>query len=73
MLKFSFRKFADKKVCGEKINMPTEMIRALKSWDGKQVHKFGKNSVRRNIFGEEYYILVSTEKIAIGREFCIDE
>ena len=73
MLKFSFKKFADKKIGGAKISMPAQMVEALKSWDGKRVHKFCKNSARRKIFGEEYYILVANEKISVGEEFCINE
>jgi len=73
MLKFSFKKFIDKKVNGEKITMPADVVKIFKTWDGKTIHRFGPKSTRRNVFGEECYILVGTEKIAVNEEFSTNE
>jgi hypothetical protein len=72
MLVFSFKKFIDKKVHGQKIRMPEHITRIMKTWDGKPVHRFQKNNVRCSVFGETHYIFVGGEKIAIGEEFCED-
>jgi len=71
MLVFSTKKFLNHKVSGNKITLPHNMLEAIKEWDGKKVHQYAKNSVKRTVFGETHYIYVGSEKISVGEEFCV--
>lgn len=51
--------------------LPPEIVVEINKWNGKQVHKYAKNSVKRRVFGETHYILVDSEKISVAKEFCI--
>lgn len=70
---FDSKKFFKQRINGEKMKLPYHMIQEIKTWDGKKVHYFAKNNVRRRVFGEEHYIWVGSEKIGVSKEFFRDE
>lgn len=70
---FDSKKFFKQRINSEKMDLPYKMIKEIKQWDGKKVHRFSNKNVRRRIFGEQFYIYVGSEKIGISEEFTRNE
>lgn len=70
---FDSRKFFKQKINGKRIELPYDVVKEIKSWDGKRVHKYANNSVKRKVFGENLYIFVGSEKISVSEEYIRDE
>ncbi len=69
MLVFDSKRFFKQRINGEKMVIQPKIANIIRGWDGKKVHKYAKNSVKRIVFGENLYIMVGSEKIGVSEEF----